>query len=57
MWIRSIAVPPSLSDGRDWTFWQYSNRDRLDGVGSEDEAYVDMNVLSDDASLESLVIR
>jgi lysozyme len=57
IWFRSVAWPPRVPDGRDWTVWQYSNRDRLDGVGSEDEAYVDMNVLSDDASLESLVVR
>lgn len=57
IWFRSVAWPPRVPDGRDWTVWQYSNRDRLDGVGSEDEAYVDMNVLSDDVSLESLVVR
>ena len=33
-------LPPRLSDDRDWTFWQYSNRDHLDGI----EGYVDMNV-------------
>nr|WP_241248385.1 GH25 family lysozyme [Nocardioides sp. KC13] len=57
IWFRSVAWPPRIPDGRDWTVWQYSNRDRLDGVGSEKEAYVDMNVLSDDVSLESLVVR
>jgi lysozyme len=57
IWFRSVAWPPRIPDGRDWTVWQYSNRDRLDGVGSEDEAYVDMNVLSDDVSLDELVIR
>ncbi|TQL70238.1 lysozyme [Nocardioides albertanoniae] len=57
IWFRSVAWPPRVPDGRDWTIWQYSSRDRLDGVGSSDEAYVDMNVLSDDASLESLIVR
>lgn len=40
IWIRAIVLPPRLSDDRDWTFWQYSNRDHLDGI----EGYVDMNV-------------
>ncbi|GAB4086852.1 GH25 family lysozyme [Myceligenerans cantabricum] len=55
VWIRSVAVPPRLSDGRDWTIWQYSNRDRLDGVGTDAgaEPYVDMNVV--DGALEELV--
>lgn len=45
VWIRSVAWAPRLSDGRDWTVWQYSNRDRLlgyDGV----EPYIDMNVFA-----------
>lgn len=47
IWIRSVAVPPRLSDGRDWTFWQYSNRDRLDGyAGSGAEQYIDVNVFA-----------
>lgn len=57
IWFRSVARPPVVPDGRDWTIWQYSSRDRLDGVGSDDEAYVDMNVLSDDVSLDELIIR
>lgn len=57
IWFRSVAWPPRVPDGRDWTVWQYSNRDRLNGVGSEDEAYVDMNVLSDDVDLDELTLR
>ena len=56
VWFRSVASPPRVPDGRSWTIWQYSNRDRLDGVGSEDEAYVDMNVLSDEADLADLTV-
>lgn len=56
IWFRSVAWPPRVPDGRDWTVWQYSNRDRLDGVGSEDEAYVDMNVLSGDTDLAELTV-
>ncbi len=43
VWIRSVYTAPSLSDGRDWTFWQYSNRHVLDGYRGE-ERYIDMNV-------------
>ena len=47
IWIRSVYVPPSMSDGRAWTFWQYSHRDRLEGYDG-DEAFVDMNVFHGD---------
>jgi lysozyme len=57
IWIRSIALPPSLSDGRDWTFWQYSPRDRLDGYDGI-EPYIDMNAFAGTrAELESMTLR
>lgn len=56
IWFRSVAWPPRVPDGRDWTIWQYSSRDRLDGVGGEKEAYVDMNVLSDEVDLDGLTV-
>ncbi|GAA1737982.1 GH25 family lysozyme [Microbacterium paludicola] len=43
IWIRSVVLPPTLEDERDWTIWQYSHRDRLAGYEG-DEAYIDMNV-------------
>ncbi len=54
LWIRSVALPPELPDGRDWTFWQYSDRERLAGYAGEDgdEPYLDMNVFS--GSMEAL---
>lgn len=56
LWFRSVLVPPRLSDGREWTIWQYSDHDRLDGVGTdpESEPYVDMNVLR--GTLDELVV-
>ena len=45
IWIRSVALPPQLSDDRDWAFWQYSHRDRLRGYDGE-ETYIDMNVFA-----------
>ena len=57
IWIRSIAVPPNLSDRRDWTFWQYSNRDRLDGYDGV-EPYIDMNAFAGAREeLESMTLR
>lgn len=45
IWIRSVVTPAKLSDGRDWTIWQYSNRDRLDGYKGV-ESYIDMNAFT-----------
>lgn len=45
IWIRSIFTKPKLSDNRDWSIWQYTNRARLDGYVGE-EKYIDMNVFS-----------
>ncbi len=44
IWIRNVITSPTLSDGRAWTFWQYTNRERLDGYSGEDEKFIDMNV-------------
>ena len=43
IWIRNVITKPKLSDGRIWTFWQYTNRERLDGY-REEETYIDGNV-------------
>ncbi len=45
IWIRSVVTPPGLSDGRDWTLWQYSHRDRLDGYDGV-EPFIDMNAFA-----------
>lgn len=45
IWIRSVVTKPSLKDGRQWTFWQYTNRERLEGYNGT-EKYIDMNVFS-----------
>jgi lysozyme len=43
LWIRNVFSRPSVSNNRSWTFWQYTNREVLDGyVGKE--KYIDMNV-------------
>ena len=44
IWIRNIWTKPNLND-RNWTFWQYTNRGKLDGY-SGDEKFIDLNVFS-----------
>lgn len=47
LWIRDVIKRPgTLSD---WTFWQYTNREKLDGYSGE-EIYIDMNVFYGDRS-------
>ena len=43
IWIRDIFTCPELSDGREWTFWQYTNRGRLEGYKGV-EKFIDINV-------------
>ncbi|WP_159567324.1 glycoside hydrolase family 25 protein [Budvicia diplopodorum] len=40
IWIRNIYRQPLLTDGRSWTFWQYGNRGRIEGI----DTFVDLNV-------------
>jgi len=47
IWIRAVYTPPHLTGGGQWTFWQYSHRDRLDGYDGE-EPYIDVNVFDGD---------
>lgn len=44
IWIRSVWTKPHIPDS-EWTFWQYTNRERLEGYSGE-EKYIDMNVFS-----------
>lgn len=43
LWVRSVYSEPDFISPDEWTFWQYSNRHRLEGYEGE-EAYMDMNV-------------
>ena len=43
IWIRNVITSPNMSDGREWTFWQYTNRGRLSGYNGE-EKFIDINV-------------
>lgn len=48
IWIRNVITKPKISDNRDWTFWQYTNREKLKGYNG-DEKYIDMNVFGGNA--------
>lgn len=43
IWIRDVLREPKLPDGRAWTFWQYTDRARLEGYQGE-ERFIDLNV-------------
>lgn len=43
IWIRDIVKSPKLKDERQWIFWQYTDRETLDGYTGE-ERFIDMNV-------------
>ncbi|WP_245613750.1 glycoside hydrolase family 25 protein [Alkalihalobacterium bogoriense] len=45
IWIRDVFQPPSLPDNREWTFWQYTDREKLEGYNGE-EKFIDVNVFS-----------
>lgn len=46
IWIRNILSEPQLPDNRKWTFWQFTNRGKLDGINSA----VDLNVFAGNKS-------
>ena len=44
IWIRDIVTKPSL-ENRDWKFWQYTGKGKLDGYSGE-EKFIDLNVFN-----------
>lgn len=46
LWIRNVVSRPDTGD-QNWVFWQYTNRERLNGYSGE-EQYIDMNVFGGD---------
>ena len=45
IWIRNVVSKPTLSDKREWTFWQYADREILDGYSGK-ERFIDMNLFA-----------
>lgn len=52
IWIRNVYKAPVLADGRVWTFWQYSNRGRMQGFLG-DQRFIDLNVFN--GTVEELI--
>lgn len=42
IWIRDILTKPNLPDGKNWLFWQYTNRGRIEGINT----IVDLNAFN-----------
>lgn len=54
IWIRSLFSRPSMPDGREWTFWQYTSRGKLQGYDGM-QKFIDLNAFcSDDVRLRTL---
>jgi lysozyme len=45
IWIRNVFTAPEPLENKKWTFWQYTNRERLKGYNGK-EYYIDMNVFN-----------
>jgi len=45
IWIRNVLTVPKPLNDQAWTFWQYTNRARLEGYHGK-EYYIDMNVFN-----------
>ena len=55
-WISSLYTPIRWNYHGDWVLWQYLNRGVLEGYEGG-ETYIDLNVLSEDHTLEELIIK
>lgn len=42
VWIRDVYKEPKLENDRQWMFWQYANRGRLEGI----DTFIDINVFN-----------
>ncbi len=49
IWIRNVYIKPFMPDGRDWVFWQYSDKGELLGYKGV-ERYIDLNVFNGSVS-------
>lgn len=45
IWIRAVYFNPKLKDNRKWTFWQYTDKARLEGYNGM-EKRIDVNVFN-----------
>lgn len=57
IWIRDIFYEPKLKDNRSWTFWQYTDKEKLEGYNGE-EKFIDLNVFNGTKEdLEKLMLK
>ena len=45
LWIRNVFTKPKLSNDREWIFWQYTDKGKLEGYNGEEE-FIDLNVFN-----------
>ena len=56
IWIRNVVTKPELTDNRTWTFWQYTNRGKLDGYNGK-EKFIDINVFNGSSEEYTLYLQ
>lgn len=44
IWIRDVLCEPALSDSREWTFWQYTDKGHLPDCGNA--GFIDLDVFA-----------
>lgn len=54
-WVTNYYLPAFFDYGEEWTIWQYNDKGKLDGYSGEH--YIDLNVLNNKTSLDSLTIK
>ena len=54
IWIRNVISKPKLSDNRSWSFWQFTNRGKINGYKGK-EKYIDINVFNESRQEFSLI--
>lgn len=54
-WVTNYYLPAFMDYGEGWTIWQYDDKGLLDGYSGE--KYIDLNVLNNKTSLDSLTIK
>jgi GH25 family lysozyme M1 (1,4-beta-N-acetylmuramidase) len=43
--------PPVLDDGKNWTIWQFSCQEKVEGI----DTHVDLNVMDEASSLKKIM--
>ncbi len=54
-WVTNYYFPAFMDFGEEWTIWQYDDKGELSGYSGE--KYIDLNVLNNKTSLDSLTVK